>query len=56
MIQWQHDDPLPPWTERRKGDRRGHGRPREGVSVDEWVTFIVCVLALAGLIATAIIG
>jgi hypothetical protein len=30
MIQWQESDPLPPWGERRRGDRRGHGESRDG--------------------------
>jgi hypothetical protein len=30
MIQWQESDPLPPWGERRRGDRRGHGESCDG--------------------------
>jgi hypothetical protein len=44
MIQWQQDDPLPPW---------GHGRPREGITFAEWVTFAVVILALGVLIGVS---
>jgi hypothetical protein len=53
---WVNGDPLPPYVERRKIERRGHGDSREGEPIDGWIAVVVCVLALAGLIVVSIIG
>jgi hypothetical protein len=55
VITWQPGDPLPPWTDRRQGERRGHGRPQTVIKGDEWLSIFIIVLALAALIVSLLI-
>jgi hypothetical protein len=53
VITWQPGDPLPPWTDRRQGERRGHGRPHTETTGDDWIMFVIYAIALAAVITAA---